>query len=297
MLRPLPSQSLAALSTLAIWPTPAADDQTALALQVWVGSARVCNVPQPTVKPMRRDVAGTAHARSSFAPALCCMQGFAVCPNLPFGLCPRLWDEEHMPEADEDDARLYGSDESGSNPGAAWLLVLAGIIGLAALVPSGGNTAAKRSRSCGAAALLGVLVGLYLALHLFPNQHLIQVGIPLHKQLAHCQHWMVQFHSNACKRVPEPSSYSGLDIAAAQALDQVSDCCACFGFDLHDCSLQHRDLPLPVAVFCIVCTASSSLAMAIATVWLLYESAAIAPASSLAHGQKTHRCVLVTCRQ
>ncbi len=105
------------------------------------------------------------------------MQGFAVCPNLPFGLCPRLWDEEHMPEADEDDARLYGSDEPGSNPGAAWLLVLAGIIGLAALVPSGGNTAAKRSRSCGAAALLGVLVGLYLALQLFPNQHLIQVGI------------------------------------------------------------------------------------------------------------------------
>ncbi len=105
------------------------------------------------------------------------MQGFAVCPNLPFGLCPRLWDEEHMPEADEDDARLYGSDETGSNPGAAWLLVLAGIIGLAALVPSGGNTAAKRSRTCGAAALLGVNVGLYLALQLFPNQNLIQVGI------------------------------------------------------------------------------------------------------------------------
>ncbi len=176
-LRPLPSPSLAALSTLAIWPTPTADGQTALALQVWVGSARVCSVPQPTVQPMLRDVGGTAHARSSFPPAVCCMQGSAVCPNLPFGLCPRLWDEEHMPEADEDDARLYGNDEPGSNPGAAWLLVLAGIIGLAALVPSGGNTAAKRSRSCGAAALLGVLVGLYLALQLFPNQHLIQVGV------------------------------------------------------------------------------------------------------------------------
>ncbi len=81
-----------------------------------------------------------------------------------------------MPEADKDDARLYGNDESGSNPGAAWLLVLAGILGLAALVLSGGNTAAKRSRSCGAAALLGVNVGLYLALQLFPNQNLIQVG-------------------------------------------------------------------------------------------------------------------------
>jgi len=122
------------------------------------------------------------------------MQGFAVCPNLPFGLCPRLWDEEHMPEADEDDARLYGSDETGSNPGAAWLLVLAGIIGLAALVPSGGNTAAKRSRTCGAAALLGINVGLYLALQLFPNQNLIQVGILCTNSLlainiANCSGW------------------------------------------------------------------------------------------------------------
>ncbi|KAA6419880.1 MAG: hypothetical protein FRX49_10243, partial [Trebouxia sp. A1-2] len=101
-------------------------------------------------------------------------KGFAVCPNLPFGLCPRLWDAAHMPEADQDDARLYGSDETGSNAGAAWLLVLAGIIGLAALVPSGGNIAAKRSRSCGGAALMGVPVGLYLALQLFPNQRLMQ---------------------------------------------------------------------------------------------------------------------------
>lgn len=111
------------------------------------------------------------------------MQGFAVCPNLPFGLCPRLWDAAHMPEADQDDARLYGSDETGSNAGAAWLLVLAGIIGLAALVPSGGNIAAKRSRSCGGAALMGVPVGLYLALQLFPNQRLMQVGICCTKSL------------------------------------------------------------------------------------------------------------------
>lgn len=139
-------------------------------------------------------------------PAVCCMQGFAVCPNLPFGLCPRLWDEEHMPEADEDDARLYGSDEPGSNPGAAWLLVLAGIIALAALVPSGGNTAAKRSRSCGAAALLGVLVGLYLALQLFPNQHLIQVGIICTNSLLAVDilSWMVQSHRNACKLMYGP---------------------------------------------------------------------------------------------
>ena len=81
-----------------------------------------------------------------------------------------------MPEADEDEASLYGSDSAGSNPGAVWLLILAGIISLAALVPSGGTTAAKRSRTCGAAALLGFVVGLYLALQLFPGQTLLQVG-------------------------------------------------------------------------------------------------------------------------
>ena len=80
-----------------------------------------------------------------------------------------------MPEADADDARLYGSDTAGSNPAAAWLLMLAGVISLAALVPSGGTTGGRRSRVCGSAALLWTLVGLYLALQLFPAQRLLQV--------------------------------------------------------------------------------------------------------------------------
>ena len=89
-----------------------------------------------------------------------------------------------MPEADTDDARLYGSDSAGSSPGAAWLLMLAGLISLAALVPSGGTTAGRRSRVCGAATLLGSLVGLYLALQLFPAQTLLQVWLqPLHQGL------------------------------------------------------------------------------------------------------------------
>lgn len=108
------------------------------------------------------------------------MQGFAVCPNLPFGLCPRLWDEAHMPEAEADDASLYGSDSAGSNPAAAWLLVLAGVISLGALVPSGGTSGGRRSRVCGSAALLGTIVGLYLALQLFPAQTLLQVGLVEH---------------------------------------------------------------------------------------------------------------------
>ncbi len=255
---------------------------------------------------MLRDVGGTAYVRSSFPPEVCCMQGFAVCPNLPFGLCPRLWDEEHMPEADEDDARLYGSDEPGSNPGAAWLLVLAGIIGLAALVPSGGNTASKRSRSCGAAALLGVLVGLYLALQLFPNQHLVQVGIActnslLATNIVSCSGWFSTTGMLA-------SASLGHCLVLAQTLLQLKYW-SMFRIFAHALaiarmlvfSLQRHDLPLPVAVLCTVCTASSSLAMAMATVCLLHEPAAIRPASSLAHScvllKDTLMVVLIICRQ
>lgn len=106
-------------------------------------------------------------------------QGLAVCPNLPFGLCPRLFDEAHMPEADEDDAALYGTDSAGSNPAASWLLVLAGIIGLVALVPSTSSRASaaavQRSRTGGCVFVLGLIVGMYLSLQLFPGQRLLQV--------------------------------------------------------------------------------------------------------------------------
>ena len=109
----------------------------------------------------------------------CFVQGLAVCPNLPFGLCPRLFDETHMPEANEDDAALYGTDSAGSNPAASWLLVLAGIIGLAALVPSASgrstSSAVQRSRTGGCAFVLGLIVGMYLSLQLFPGQRLLQV--------------------------------------------------------------------------------------------------------------------------
>ena len=88
-----------------------------------------------------------------------------------------------MPEADADDARLYGTDSAGSAPGAAWLLILAGLISMAALVPSGGTTAGRRSRVCGSAALLGSTIGLYLALQLFPAQTLLQVWLHCTLQL------------------------------------------------------------------------------------------------------------------
>ena len=53
----------------------------------------------------------TCEQRSMLAPApRCCQaQGGARCPdNLPFGLCPRLWDEAHVPTHLRDDAAIYG---------------------------------------------------------------------------------------------------------------------------------------------------------------------------------------------
>lgn len=117
----------------------------------------------------------TAHAQLSCRYNSHAVQGFATCPNLPFGLCPRLWDEAHKPEANEDDASLYGSDSAGRNPAATWLLVAAALLGLAGLVPSGGYSSRNPSRTCVVVGLLGSAVGLYLGLELFPGQAIVQV--------------------------------------------------------------------------------------------------------------------------
>lgn len=34
--------------------------------------------------------------------------GGSECPDLPFGLCPRLWDAGHVPEHEEDDVSVWG---------------------------------------------------------------------------------------------------------------------------------------------------------------------------------------------
>lgn len=36
------------------------------------------------------------------------IRGGAECPDLPFGLCPRLWDKEHVPEHEMDDVAVWG---------------------------------------------------------------------------------------------------------------------------------------------------------------------------------------------
>ena len=90
--------------------------------------------------------------------------GGAVCPKLPLGLCPRLWDEAHFPSHESDDASIYGAmDYSVQWP--AWLLVLALLLGLAAMpgtLPRG-----KSKRAAGYASLVPALgsacmVGVYI---------------------------------------------------------------------------------------------------------------------------------------
>ena len=51
------------------------------------------------------------------------LQGGARCPDLPLGLCPRLWDERHIPSRDADDAAIYGAGLARKQNWPAWLLV------------------------------------------------------------------------------------------------------------------------------------------------------------------------------
>ena len=62
-----------------------------------------------------------------------CLQGGALCPNLPFGLCPRIWDEGHVPEHEIDDVSMYGEGVAQREHWPIWMLVAAVLAGLMAL--------------------------------------------------------------------------------------------------------------------------------------------------------------------
>ena len=49
--------------------------------------------------------------------------GGAKCPRTPFKLCPRLWDERHVPAHEVDDVLLYGEGLVWREHWALWLLV------------------------------------------------------------------------------------------------------------------------------------------------------------------------------
>ena len=87
-------------------------------------------------------------------PVDCCLQGGALCPNLPFGLCPRIWDEEHVPEHEIDDVSMYGEGVAQREHWPLWMLVAAVLAGLLALTSgsrasSGGLKLVSRVQEAG----------------------------------------------------------------------------------------------------------------------------------------------------
>jgi hypothetical protein len=105
------------------------------------------------------------------------LAGGAACPAfLPFHLCPRLWDEGHVPEHERDDAAIWGDGLRRREHWPLWLLAAAALLGLAAA------TAPPRGRRAGAplrapqAAAAAALVGGYMALEFFPGMPLLQAA-------------------------------------------------------------------------------------------------------------------------
>lgn len=100
--------------------------------------------------------------------------GGAACPQLPFALCPRLWDERHVPMHDADDAAVWGSGLGRREHWPRWLLMSAagvGLVGLSGIVPGSRSPLVR----LGVAAAVGWLVGDYMALELVPGQAVLQV--------------------------------------------------------------------------------------------------------------------------
>jgi hypothetical protein len=52
------------------------------------------------------------------------VQGGVGCPALPFGFCPRLWDEAHVPGAEEDDAAIYAEALARRRHWPLWLPIV-----------------------------------------------------------------------------------------------------------------------------------------------------------------------------
>ncbi|KAK9827740.1 hypothetical protein WJX81_008185, partial [Elliptochloris bilobata] len=103
-------------------------------------------------------------------------QGGWLCPRLPFGLCPRLWDEAHMPGAEEDDVAIYGEALARRKHWPLWMLLGAVLAGLSAATSSAGRGGGRSlAGRLGYAAASGACVGAYLALEFSPDEPVLQV--------------------------------------------------------------------------------------------------------------------------
>jgi hypothetical protein len=63
-----------------------------------------------------------APARMTLRPYI--LQGGVGCPALPFGFCPRLWDERHIPGMEEDDAAIYSEALARRRHWPLWLIIV-----------------------------------------------------------------------------------------------------------------------------------------------------------------------------
>jgi hypothetical protein len=125
------------------------------------------------------------------------VSGGAKCPKMPFGLCPRLWNERHAPEHEEDDVSIYGDGLRRREHWPLWLLAGAAFSGLvAATSPPARQIAPLRLGEATAAA---VLVAGYMALEFFPGMPLVQAVIGSSALLAALAVVLIQVPSKSGK--------------------------------------------------------------------------------------------------
>ncbi|GLI61232.1 hypothetical protein VaNZ11_003532, partial [Volvox africanus] len=109
------------------------------------------------------------------------LAGGARCPHLPLALCPRLWDERHVPMHSAEDVEVWGRGLSRREHWPRWLLIAAVVTGLATTGgagPAGAMSSPHRLTvvaRLGLAIAAGLLVGGYTSLELLPNQVPLQI--------------------------------------------------------------------------------------------------------------------------
>lgn len=101
-------------------------------------------------------------------------QGGGVCPKLPLSLCPRLWDERHMPQHEEEDLAMWGDSGGAREHWGLWFLVGAVLLGMAAAPRSAAQMQGSAGRRTLAALGAGAAVAMYISVEFFQSQLLLQ---------------------------------------------------------------------------------------------------------------------------
>jgi len=124
------------------------------------------------------------------------LRGGAHCPKLPLALCPRLWDERHIPMREVEDVEIWGRGLARKEHWPRWLLLGAVVVGAGASAASGpsGATSTLAANLAPVAVQIGVkgarggavlarlvvalvtgsMVGAYVALEVVPRQVVLQ---------------------------------------------------------------------------------------------------------------------------